>query len=42
MSEENDQTDLEILQEIMEDYDCTPEDTLADLIERINDAELEA
>lgn len=40
MSEDfDDQTDLEIVQGMMEDYDLEPTDTIADLIEAINEAD---
>lgn len=39
MIEENPQTDLEILTDMMEDYDISPDETLADMLEAIRDAE---
>lgn len=36
---EDDKTDMEILLEMMEDYDVKPEETLADFIEAIQDAQ---
>ena len=35
----DDQSDLQIITEMLEDYDLTPEDTIADLIEAINEGE---
>jgi hypothetical protein len=37
----DDQTDLEILSEMMEDYDITPEDTVADFLEAIREADVD-
>jgi hypothetical protein len=38
---EADQTDLEIIEGMLEDYGLTPADSIADLIEAINDADQE-
>lgn len=35
----DDKTDLQLVQDLMADYDVTPEDTIADLIEAIEDAD---
>jgi hypothetical protein len=37
----DDQSDLQIITEMLEDYDLTPDDTIADLIEAINESDAE-
>jgi hypothetical protein len=39
---EDDKTDLEILLEMMEDYEVKPEETLADFIEVLQEADEDA
>lgn len=38
MSESEIETDLELIQDLLDDYGLTPENTIADLIEAINEA----
>lgn len=38
----DEQTDLELITDMMADYDVSPDDTLADLLEAIRESEPEA